>query len=203
MSAAIQWFVVWVRVYHWNCSIQMCTTKQHFKKMSTWDEVYCHVTVVASNRYKVWPLDHLDAKKAQLPFYLDFTSNTCEAELQCIQDLYMHNWWSGGYTAISYIKKILNKTKSHMTATEIYFLYTLAHHLGSPENDTLIKYNKVLVRTRSLATANEFLVHWLLSYCRCKWYVHPKRRFLQGPQGDTSQKTTFFIVTAVKTIDVI
>jgi hypothetical protein len=29
--------------------------------------------------------------------------------------------------------------------------------------------------------------------------ISPKRRFLQGPQGVTSQKTPFFIVTAVKT----
>jgi hypothetical protein len=29
-------------------------------------------------------------------------------------------------------------------------------------------------------------------------YVPSKRRFLQNPQGDTSQKTVFFIVTAVK-----
>jgi hypothetical protein len=30
-------------------------------------------------------------------------------------------------------------------------------------------------------------------------YVHPKRRFLNEPHGVTSQKTAFFIVTAVKT----
>jgi hypothetical protein len=30
-------------------------------------------------------------------------------------------------------------------------------------------------------------------------YVPPKRQFLQEPHGDTSQKTIFFIVTAVKT----
>jgi hypothetical protein len=30
-------------------------------------------------------------------------------------------------------------------------------------------------------------------------YVPPKRRFLQEPDGVSSQKTAFFIVTAVKT----
>jgi hypothetical protein len=30
-------------------------------------------------------------------------------------------------------------------------------------------------------------------------YVPPERRFLQEPHGVTSQNTTFFIVTAVKT----
>jgi hypothetical protein len=32
-----------------------------------------------------------------------------------------------------------------------------------------------------------------------KYQVPPKRRFLQQPHGVTSQKTSFFIVTAVKT----
>jgi hypothetical protein len=31
------------------------------------------------------------------------------------------------------------------------------------------------------------------------WKVPPKRRFLQDPHSATSQKTAFFIVTAVKT----
>jgi hypothetical protein len=31
--------------------------------------------------------------------------------------------------------------------------------------------------------------------------VPPKRRFLQEPRGVTSQKTPFFIVTAVKTLN--
>jgi hypothetical protein len=31
--------------------------------------------------------------------------------------------------------------------------------------------------------------------------VPPKRRFLQEPRGVTSKKTAFFIVTAVKTIN--
>jgi hypothetical protein len=34
---------------------------------------------------------------------------------------------------------------------------------------------------------------------RWRRYVNPKRRFTQDLQGATSQKTTFFIVTAVKT----
>jgi hypothetical protein len=44
-----------------------------------------------------------------------------------------------------------------------------------------------------------FLVHRFLSpWWRTRW-VPPKRRFLQEPHGVTSQKTSFFIVTAVKT----
>jgi hypothetical protein len=35
----------------------------------------------------------------------------------------------------------------------------------------------------------------------CRWYVPPKRRFTQDLHGATSQKTTFFIVTAVETSD--
>jgi hypothetical protein len=41
---------------------------------------------------------------------------------------------------------------------------------------------------------NQFLSPW---WWRC--YIPPKRRFLQEPHGITSQKTAFFIVTAVKT----
>jgi hypothetical protein len=44
-----------------------------------------------------------------------------------------------------------------------------------------------------------FLVHRLLSPWWRRRQVPPKRRFLQKPQGLTSQKTPFFIVTAVKT----
>jgi hypothetical protein len=44
-----------------------------------------------------------------------------------------------------------------------------------------------------------FLVSRFLSPCWWRRYVHPKRRFLQEPHGLTSQKTTFFIVTALKT----
>jgi hypothetical protein len=44
-----------------------------------------------------------------------------------------------------------------------------------------------------------FLVHRFLSPWWRRRYVPPKRWFLQEPHGITSQKTTFFIVTAVKT----
>jgi hypothetical protein len=44
-----------------------------------------------------------------------------------------------------------------------------------------------------------FLVHRFLSLWWRRRYVPPKRRFLQEPHGLTSQNTTFFIVTAVKT----
>jgi hypothetical protein len=40
-----------------------------------------------------------------------------------------------------------------------------------------------------------------ISELRMLGYVPPKRRFLQEPHGATSQKTAFFIVTAVKTTD--
>jgi hypothetical protein len=41
--------------------------------------------------------------------------------------------------------------------------------------------------------------HWFLSLWWCRCYVPPKRRILQETYGVTSQKTTFFIVTAVRT----
>jgi hypothetical protein len=44
-----------------------------------------------------------------------------------------------------------------------------------------------------------FLVHRFLSPWRRRRYVPPKRRFLRESHGVTSQKTPFFIVTAVKT----
>jgi hypothetical protein len=43
----------------------------------------------------------------------------------------------------------------------------------------------------TLAVAGN-LARWVL-------YANPKCRFLQEPHGDTSQKTTFFIVPAAKT----
>jgi hypothetical protein len=43
-----------------------------------------------------------------------------------------------------------------------------------------------------------FFVHRFLSPWWWRRYVPPERRFLQEPHGVTSQKTTFFIVTAVK-----
>jgi hypothetical protein len=44
-----------------------------------------------------------------------------------------------------------------------------------------------------------FLVHRFLSPWWRRRHVPPKRRFLQEPHGVTTQKTPFFIVTAVKT----
>jgi hypothetical protein len=44
-----------------------------------------------------------------------------------------------------------------------------------------------------------FLVHRFLSPWWRRRQVPPQRRYLQEPQGVTSQKTPFFIVTAVKT----
>jgi hypothetical protein len=44
-----------------------------------------------------------------------------------------------------------------------------------------------------------FLSRRFLSPWWRRRYVPPKRRFLQGPHGVTSQKTPFFIVTAQKT----
>jgi hypothetical protein len=44
-----------------------------------------------------------------------------------------------------------------------------------------------------------FLVHLFLSPWWRRLQVPPKRRFLQEPHGITTQKTPFFIVTAVKT----
>jgi hypothetical protein len=44
-----------------------------------------------------------------------------------------------------------------------------------------------------------FLVHRFLSPWWRRRQVPPKRRFLQEPHGVTTQKTPFFIVTAVKT----
>jgi hypothetical protein len=52
---------------------------------------------------------------------------------------------------------------------------------------------------QTLAIANIFLVRWLLSLWRWRRYIPPKTGFLQKPHGDTSQETTFFIVTAAKT----
>jgi hypothetical protein len=40
---------------------------------------------------------------------------------------------------------------------------------------------------------------WIFPPWRWRWCVPPKRRFTQDLHGATSQKTTFFIVTAVKT----
>jgi hypothetical protein len=44
-----------------------------------------------------------------------------------------------------------------------------------------------------------FLARQFLSRWRWRRHVPMKRRFLQEPDGVTSQKTSFFIVTAVKT----
>jgi hypothetical protein len=41
--------------------------------------------------------------------------------------------------------------------------------------------------------------NWQLKHAAKKRYFPPKRRFLQEPQGVTSHKTAFFIVTAMKT----
>jgi hypothetical protein len=51
----------------------------------------------------------------------------------------------------------------------------------------------------SLRLTAKFLVLRFLSPWWWKRYVPPKRRFLQDPHGVTSQKTQFFIVTAVNT----
>jgi hypothetical protein len=42
---------------------------------------------------------------------------------------------------------------------------------------------------------------WIFLPGRWRWYVPPKRQFTQDLHAATFQKTTFFIVTAVKTSD--
>jgi hypothetical protein len=51
----------------------------------------------------------------------------------------------------------------------------------------------VLVRTDVSEERNAYILVTLMMV------APPKRRFLQEPRGTTSQKTEFFIVTAVKT----
>jgi hypothetical protein len=44
-----------------------------------------------------------------------------------------------------------------------------------------------------------FLARWFLLLWWWRGHIPPKHRFLQDPQGVKSQKTAFFIITAVKT----
>jgi hypothetical protein len=64
---------------------------------------------------------------------------------------------------------------------------------------SFIRVSRISELGITLAVTSVFLVHWFLSPWWRRRYVTPKRRFLQEPHGVTSQKTQFFIVTAVKT----
>jgi hypothetical protein len=53
--------------------------------------------------------------------------------------------------------------------------------------------------TTQAATSNRRTLRRIVTVVKTSNLVPPKRRFLQGPHGVTTQKTPFFIVTAVKT----
>jgi hypothetical protein len=73
--------------------------------------------------------------------------------------------------------------------------------IGELETPLAVTSNRRTLRRNT--TWEISLVHWFLSP-RWRWgQVSPKRRFLQAPHGVTSQKTPFFIVTAVNTSNLI
>jgi hypothetical protein len=57
---------------------------------------------------------------------------------------------------------------------------------------------RVKIIRQLLVTANVFLTSLIIFVLRMEGRVPPKCWISQGPQGFTSQKTAFFIVTAVK-----
>jgi hypothetical protein len=67
---------------------------------------------------------------------------------------------------------------------------------GSHNKQRLFPHTE-LIGSSSLITL--FLTRRFLSSRQWRRYVPPKRLFLQEPHGVTSQKTTFFIVSAAKT----
>jgi hypothetical protein len=72
--------------------------------------------------------------------------------------------------------------------------YSVAYNQTTPN---LIKY--MLNAVFWDLTLTSFLARRFLSPWWWRRYIPPKRRFLQEPHNVTSQKTPFFIVTAVKT----
>jgi hypothetical protein len=65
---------------------------------------------------------------------------------------------------------------------------------GSSKNLVFLRSVRRLLVTANVVPSSPILVIWWW-----RRYVPPKRQFLQEPHGVTSQKTPFFIVTAVKT----
>jgi hypothetical protein len=72
---------------------------------------------------------------------------------------------------------------------------TISHSTAS----LLIQWLILCSMLQLLATANMFLVRWLLSTWRWRQNIPLKRWFLQEPYSVTSQKMAFFTVTVIIT----
>jgi hypothetical protein len=68
---------------------------------------------------------------------------------------------------------------------------------------SFIRLKRISELGTMVTVTSDRLVHRFLSPCWRRHYFPPKRRFLQEPYGVTSQKTPFFIATAVKTSNLI
>jgi hypothetical protein len=69
--------------------------------------------------------------------------------------------------------------------------------LAITSNRRMLRRNTI--SSISMSSQRASVAQRFLSPCWWRCYVPPKRRFLQEPNGVTSQKTIFFIVTAVET----
>jgi hypothetical protein len=157
---------------------------------------------------------HLD-KSAKVIFTL--VLSTKASELGCEESLVRGSWTSSSYcTLISHPPKKLLQHKLiyhwRMTSSGMLRRVDLVRTKVSEElSASIIRVTRigelgVLAITRNRRTLRintfvfvAFVVHQFLSPWWWRRYVPLKRQFLQEPQGITSQKTPFFIVTAVET----
>jgi hypothetical protein len=109
----------------------------------------------------------------------------------------MHMFW-GGSTCV--FKMPSSGMWCHVALVRTYML---EEHITS-----IIKVKRISELGTMLAiTSNSslllltFLACWFFSLWWWRWYVPPKHWFLQEPHGITSQKMAFFIITAIKVLN--
>jgi hypothetical protein len=121
------------------------------------------------------------SKSSILPFYVHFI-------LGFLLSRQIHNDWSMVSSGmLHYVALVRTDVSEELSAS--FIRVTRISELGAM---------LAVTSNRQLQLAL-FLFHRFLSSWWRRLWVPPKRRFLQEPHGVTSQKTPFFIVTAMKT----
>jgi hypothetical protein len=77
------------------------------------------------------------------------------------------------------------------------------HHVARVRTDVSEEWISSIIRLEIIWELAFILASWLFPAWWWSRYVPPKRRFLQEPHGVTSQETTLFMVTSVKTSNLI
>jgi hypothetical protein len=109
-------------------------------------------------------------------------------------------WWAYPWKCLTFgflATREFDQTRHNTKVNDVSHVLALVWtDMSEEHSDSVIRVTRIGDPGTTLAETNN-----QRTLQRNAMYIPPKRRFLQQPQGVTSQKTTFFIVTVVKTSD--